>query len=232
MKKNLALLAALVLAPFFASHASAAPSLCDSVAGNLVTNCGFENGDFSGWTLSGNLQGGVGGNYIYIDNSTPNTGNYDAAMGAQSQYGQTASGDKYGPVTTLSQNLAGLQKGFYYEVAFFLDNNGCSVSDPGCPGYYNHFDASLDGRLLYSVNNLPNSGGAYDEYVFVTDTPNDQPLSGLTFDFTNDNDVFYFDDVVVTSLGATPEPASFLLVTPALGGLLLFARRRRRASSK
>ena len=30
-------------------------SICDGVPGNLVTNCGFETGNFSGWTQGGNL---------------------------------------------------------------------------------------------------------------------------------------------------------------------------------
>ena len=34
----------------FGSAAMATPSLCDSIAGNLVANCGFETGDFTGWT--------------------------------------------------------------------------------------------------------------------------------------------------------------------------------------
>src|SRR5215831_7889435 len=29
------------------------PSACDAVAGNLVTNCGFETGDLTGWNISG-----------------------------------------------------------------------------------------------------------------------------------------------------------------------------------
>ena len=32
-----------------------AQDICQSVAGNLVANCGFETGDFTGWTQSGNL---------------------------------------------------------------------------------------------------------------------------------------------------------------------------------
>ena len=34
--------------------AIAIPSICDSIAGNLVANCGFETGTFSSWTQSGN----------------------------------------------------------------------------------------------------------------------------------------------------------------------------------
>jgi len=31
-----------------------AQDVCQSVAKNLIVNCGFETGDLSGWTLSGN----------------------------------------------------------------------------------------------------------------------------------------------------------------------------------
>ena len=33
-----------------ASPVWAASSICDNTTGNLVTNCGFESGSFSGWT--------------------------------------------------------------------------------------------------------------------------------------------------------------------------------------
>ena len=34
--------------------AAAAPSICNAIPGNLIVNCGFETGNFSRWTQSGN----------------------------------------------------------------------------------------------------------------------------------------------------------------------------------
>jgi hypothetical protein len=205
-----------------------AASICDSTSGNIVTNCGFESGSFSGWSVTGNLYGGIDGNYVGVDNGNPNSGNYESYFGAPSEYGQMNSGDKYGPVTTLSQTLPVLPAE-YYEISFYLDNNGCSVSDnPGCGDYYNYFDAYFNSALLTKQYNIPYSG-SYDEYVFVVGTSggfNPNNPGTLQFDFTNDDDLFYLDDVTVTALGPTPEPASFLLVAPILGGLW-FARRRK-----
>src|SRR5947208_8894751 len=39
--------------------AIAIPSICDSVTGNIVSNCGFETGTFASWTQSGSTQGVV-----------------------------------------------------------------------------------------------------------------------------------------------------------------------------
>ena len=218
---------------FWSVTQAKAASICDSTTGNIVTNCGFESGSFSGWSVTGNLGSGngagIGGAYVGVDSDNPNSGNYEAYFAAESQYAtanQDVTDDKYGPPTTLSQTVAALPAQ-YYEVSFYLDNEGCSVTD-GCPGSYDYFDAYFNGELLTQQYNLPYSGG-YDEYVFVVGTSggmNPYNPGVLQFDFTNDNGYFYFDDVTVTSLGATPEPASLLLVAPVLGGLW-FARRRK-----
>src|ERR1700728_1754539 len=62
----------------------AGSSICAAVAGNLVANCGFETGDFTGWTVTGSdvpLSEGI----LYgvegqdpIDLIYPNSGNYQA----------------------------------------------------------------------------------------------------------------------------------------------------------
>ena len=53
MKTTCGLICA-VFCLFLAVPQSKAGSICDAVSGNLVANCGFETGDFTGWILSGN----------------------------------------------------------------------------------------------------------------------------------------------------------------------------------
>src|SRR5947208_1219010 len=56
--------------------AAVGSSLCDAIAGNLVTNCGFETGSLSGWSLTGNtgFTGVAGG-------GTPHTGSFGVFEG-------------------------------------------------------------------------------------------------------------------------------------------------------
>src|SRR5690242_21749347 len=87
----------------------AAPSQCDAVAGNLVTNCGFETGDFTGWTLSSNTSfTSVSPNAPYV-----HSGNFGAALG-------TVGGTSF---LTQSQALNTVP-GATYLVSVWLESDG------------------------------------------------------------------------------------------------------------
>ena len=57
----------------------AAPVLA---AGNLVTNPGFEKGDFTGWTLAGNAPHNTVVEMAGFDSWNPHSGTFFAALGA------------------------------------------------------------------------------------------------------------------------------------------------------
>jgi hypothetical protein len=55
-----------------------AASICDAVTGNLVTNCGFETGDFTGWSVTGN----TGFTGVAAGSPWVNSGNFGTFLGA------------------------------------------------------------------------------------------------------------------------------------------------------
>lgn len=222
--RNTIILSAVALLTVAFSGPVTAASICNSTSGNVVTNCGFESGTFSGWAVTGNLQGGVGGNYVYVDNGNPNSGNYDGYFGAQTAYGQNGTGSTTGPVTTLSQTLATLSS-TYYQLSFYLYNSGCGST---CTGqYYEYFDVYFNNVLLTAQTNT-DTGGGYELLTFSGLTSG-SVTSGLQFDFVNDDAAYQLDDVIVKATGPTPEPASLLLVGSGVAGLYYFSRRRRKA---
>ncbi|HEY7212587.1 MAG TPA: PEP-CTERM sorting domain-containing protein [Bryobacteraceae bacterium] len=202
--------------------AAAKADVCGAIAGNAVSNCGFETGDFSGWTLAGNLQGGAPPNNFYgVDQAFPNSGSWEAYLGVQGGEG-TAIGT-LGPFLELSQTL-NLLPGEYYKVSFFYDQNG---PDPS-PGYVNYIDLRFGGELRGGLIDAPNSGGVYLPVTLVFATSGNAAAAAhtvLQFDFQNDADVWYFDDVSVTAIGPVPEPASWGLLLAAAGAGWLLRRR-------
>lgn len=171
-------------------------------ADNLVSNPGFESGDFSGWTLSGtHASADDNGIYYGVDGLDAHTGQYGAYFGP------------IGGILELTQTLSTVP-GVAYTVSFWLAHS------PETPfPYSNSFAASFGGTSLISTTNFPESG--YGEYFFsglATSTSTD-----LVFGFRDDASFFSLDDVSVSS-SSVPEPASVLLLV--LAAIVLFLGRR------
>lgn len=174
MKMRATLLAPL-LAAFVVTAASAwGQSVCDGVGGNLVTNCGFETGDFTGWTQSGVLAN------TGVTNFNPHSGNEAAFLGALGSDG------------FLSQNVG--TNGTLYHVSFFL------FSDGGTP---NNFTVSWNGvdigPDLVNAGSFP-----YTLFSFVVAGNAGAGSNSLTFAFRQDPNFWFLDDVVVTSAVPEP----------------------------
>ena len=142
-----------------------------------MVNGGFESGNFSGWTLSGNSSG----NQIYIAPTVfpgeVHTGSYSAGLGSMNRTDGI-----------LTQNIA-TTAGQHYTLSFWIesDNNGFTP--------INHFAAEWNGQTLMAVTDAPNSG--YQLYTF--DVVGINGNSVLEFDAYNCPDAWRLDDVTLTA---------------------------------
>ncbi len=168
-------------------------------AGNILTNGGFETGDFTGWTHGGN------------------TGATGVTTGAFYAYSGAEEGAWYavlGPVGsdgTLSQTFSDIA-GDPYTFSFWLNAVGDGSSD---------FSAYWDGTPV-DLSPLsptdPTTGDVWTEFTYAqTGTGSDT----IQLNFRDDPAYIALDNVSVSS--AIPEPASLSLLA---GGLIALAFRR------
>ncbi len=139
------------------------------LASNLVTNGGFETGDFTGWTEGGNIDGNT-----YVDSSPnpPHSGNFAAQLGA------------VGSDDTLSQALTTMP-GQLYQFQFFYLRDGGTPSD---------LHVFWNGTDIYDEANSSAHGYVeHDFYVMATGSS-----TSIKFDSRNDPSYDAVDDVSVT----------------------------------
>ena len=144
----------------------------------LIENGGFETGDFTDWTLTGNTTY----NLVSTTSGFVHSGSYGALLGQSGSLGY------------LSQNVP-TTAGENYLLSLWLDNpTNASGATP------NQFMVQWNGTILFNATNLPFT--AWTNLQFVVSATN--ASSALQLGFRNDPYYLGLDDINVTTL---PLPA-------------------------
>ena len=166
------------------------------VPGNLVQNCGFETGDFTGWTQSGNT------GFTSVSTFYAFSGNYGAQLGPVGSDG------------FLTQ-LVGDNSTTYF-ASFELYNDGGAPND--FTVYWNGVDVGPD---LVDASNF-----SYTLFSGILAGNYGAGSNEITFAFRQDPSYWGLDSVVVRNTSTVPEPASLMLLGAGLLGLGGLVRRK------
>lgn len=170
------------------------------LCGNLVQNGGFETGDFTAWTLAGDLA------FVGVCDVSSCPGNFAPYQGQFSAY--------FGPVgdtATITQNIPTTALTMY-TLTFFLANP--------VGGTPNYFEVDFGVGATAVVFNLTNSVAfGWTQYSLVYTASG--PSTPLEFTFRNDPAYWFLDDVEITPTlqpgpGSTPEPGTLALLATGI----------------
>lgn len=168
-----------------------------AAAQELVTNGGFETGDFAGWTQSGNTEfTGVQGGGVEA------SGSFGAFFGP------------IGSIGTITQTLA-TNVGQSYLISFDLLNQG------GNPNFYN---VTFGGLSLFSATDSAEFG--YTNFSTTATAASASTNLAFNFQH-NPRFWFLDNVSVTAVNGAVPEPATWAMMLIGFFGLGAALRRRR-----
>jgi hypothetical protein len=180
-----------------------------SFAANVVSNPGFETGDFTSWTQFGDTF------FDSVGSGAEHTGTFGASFGAVDS------------VSGIFQDVT-VDANSTYNVDFWLRNLGdVNLGE----GEASSFEVLFDGVSLTSLSNSAAFGYQFFHFTAATDNDN---TARLEFRFRHDPSFWNLDDVCADNArnGAcstptdVPEPAGMALFGFAVAGLAALRRRR------